>query len=150
MGDRLLDSWKHVSAVGEALYHSQHLKIPEGQIDEHFEAELQKAWFWNDIDTDSWQDAPKRMVIPLKPAVGGCMVRTVMAYNFPALCLLLGDHYTAREIDTAWLLMPVVRSRKAARGAPGKGALKRRMEKGYGKGYGKRYGTGYGRKGYGR
>ena len=86
----------------------------------------------------------------LQPAVGGCMVRTVMAYNFPALCLLLGDHYTAREIDTAWLLMPVVRNRKAARGAPGKGALERRMEKGYGKGYGKRYGKGYGRKGYGR
>ena len=75
----------------------------------------------------------------LQPAVGGADCDG-----------LLGDHYTTREIDTAWLLMPVVRNRKAARGAPGKGALERRMEKGYGKGYGKRYGKGYGRKGYGR
>ena len=81
----------------------------------------------------------------LQPAVGGCMVRTVMAYNFPALRLLLGDHYTAREIDTAWLLMPVVRSRKVARGAQGKVSLDKWKTKRYGKGYGK----GYGRKGYG-
>ena len=61
------------------------------------------------------------MILRLTWAVGddttpGVVVRNVLAMGFPSLCLLLKDSFTAKEINAAWLAMPLVRTGKTARG----------------------------------
>ena len=71
----------------------------------------------------AYKEEPNTMCIPLLSAVGDnlsavgdneVLVRTVSCLNFPALCILGAAQYTATELETAWLLMPVVRTRKPA------------------------------------
>ena len=70
------------------------------------------------VDWRSYKEAgPNTMWIPLYTSAVGdnkVLVRTVSCFNFPVLCILCGAQYTATELETAWLHMPFVRTRKPA------------------------------------
>ena len=90
--------------------------------------DLKQTVMWDNdqIDWHSWTKCS--MVVPVLslqasnargplPAVGGSYyVRTVLAINFPALCHLFGNDFTARQLESAWLNMPLVKRSKPNRG----------------------------------
>ena len=78
--------------------------------------ELKETSVWNleGVAWTDWFEYPCSMVLPCKPAAVGAngdyLVREVTTINFPALCWLLGDAFTAEEIEAAWFHMPLVHS----------------------------------------
>ena len=46
-------------------------------------------------------------------------VRSVTTVTFPALCYLLGEQFTAAEIEEVWLALPIVKPGKPNRGTTG-------------------------------
>ena len=63
------------------------------------------------------------------PAVGGkYYVRTVLATIFPAFCHLFGNEFSAYELESAWLNMPLVKRSKPKRGTTSSSAKKRKWE----------------------
>ena len=108
--------------------------------------DLQQTAVWENEDID-WKYWTKcSMVLPVfsdepspaskayytregLPAVGGTYyVRTVLATNFPAFCHLFGNEFTAYELESAWLNMPLVKRSKPNRGSTSSSAKKRKWE----------------------
>ena len=44
------------------------------------------------------------------------LCRTVVTTCFPAFLYLLGEHFTAREVEDAWVKLPIVKAGKRNRG----------------------------------
>ena len=123
----------NISPLVEAWVKSSKTKLPDVLLDlflneqYHIEDEELKptaVWERQDVDWNAWYDAPSSMLIPAYSAPGPSsalgeqqyICRCVSATNFPALCYLLGEQFTATEIEAAWLHMPLVRPGKSVRG----------------------------------
>ena len=85
--------------------------------------DLQYTYVWDkpDVDWVLWADAPSSMLVPVFSAVGEqeYICRSVTTTNFPAFCYLLGEWFTAAEIEKAWLQLPLVKAGKKSRGTSG-------------------------------
>ena len=79
------------------------------------------------VDWTAWNAAPSSMLVPVfsphssTSAVGEeqYICRSVTTTNFPAFCYLLGEWFTAAEIEKAWLQLPLVKPGKRSRGSSG-------------------------------
>ena len=60
-------------------------------------------------------------VTPEQPAVGGneYLCRCVITTCFPAFCYVLGENFTARQVEVAWKKLPIVKISKKSRGTNG-------------------------------
>ena len=82
------------------------------------------VWSYSSVDWNSWGDKPSSMLVPVtSPAsptsavgVEVYLCRSVTATNFPAFCYLLGERFTAVEIEAAWLTLQLVMPLKRNRG----------------------------------
>ena len=88
-------------------------------------------WNYGDVDWDAFKRTPSSMILPLHrsavgdppgssasgSAVGDCrfLVRRVLAFNFPSLCWVFHNIFTAAELVEAWECMPLVRVAKGGR-----------------------------------
>ena len=85
------------------------------------------VWQQGNVDWDRWNKQPSSLPVPVLPvdklpsAVGEIKyyVRCVTTTTFPALCFLLGKDFSARDIEAAWLQLPIVKSGKKNRGSHG-------------------------------
>ncbi len=79
------------------------------------------VWTWLspiiDWDSELARD-PSSMIMPLTTSSrrARVAVRQVLGISFPSLCLMLQASHNAKDIEEAWLRMPLVRCGKAARG----------------------------------
>ena len=84
------------------------------------------VWSYSSVDWIFWGYKPSSMLVPVASpdsptsAVGEevYLCRSVTATNFPAFCYLLGEKFTAAEIEAAWLALPLVMPGKRNRGTP--------------------------------
>ena len=83
------------------------------------------VWGYSSVDWNSWGDKASSMLVPgISPhsptsAVGGevYICRSATATNFPACWYLMGEKFTAVEIEAAWLTLPLVMPGKRDRGS---------------------------------
>ena len=72
------------------------------------------VWQQSDVDWNSWSAHPSSVLVPVfsphspTSAVGEeqYYCRSVTTTTFPAFCYLLGEQFTAAEIEAAWLEPP--------------------------------------------
>ena len=82
------------------------------------------VWSYSSVDWISWGDKPSSMLVPVTSPDSPTSVvgeevylcRSVAATNFPAFCYLLGEHFTAAEIEAVWLTFPLVMPLERNRG----------------------------------
>ena len=99
----------------------------------HFDVDaddLEDTMIWEnpDIDWKAWEKKPSSMLVPVvlkKPrtsavGAGSYYVRSVTGVTFPGLCYLLGDQFTATQIEAAWLDLPLIKPGKKNRGKKGR------------------------------
>ena len=81
-----------------------------------------QIWDEEQTDWDAFGKVSSSMIVKMKDGASSasssssafgdiktCLVRSVVTTSFPALCWLLGDCYTADEIEEAWKRMPLVK-----------------------------------------
>ena len=100
--------------------------------------ELRHTHVWQQctVDWKSWREQPSSMLISVvsvetsASAVGEIKyyTRSVTTTTFLAFCYLLGKQFSARDIEAAWLELPVVKPGKQNRGASGGGSKKNKWK----------------------
>ena len=116
-----LDSWTESQAnLDSALLH----QFQSGDFDIAKDNLTHTTIFERkDVDWASWAWAGtsigSSMLVPVSvgdSAVGEYLCRSVTTVCFPAFCYLLGTHFTAAAIETAWLKLPLVKPLRKNRG----------------------------------
>ena len=104
-----------------AIFHGDDYKIDKEQL------RNTSVWGEGNVLWQTWKglrvgpETGSSMLVPIKPedpAVGGdeYLCRTGVTTCFPAFLYLLGKHFTAREVEVAWIKLPIVKTGKKNRG----------------------------------
>jgi hypothetical protein len=95
------------------IFHGDDYNVDEDQLRNTF------VWGQGSVAWQTWKGSSMLVPItPEDPAVGAneYLCRCVITTCFPAFCYVLGENFTAREVEVAWKKLPIVKTGKKNRG----------------------------------
>ena len=118
----LMDSWcSGFTIKGSPVITPDLLDLFNGDDYNVEEESLRNTFVWGQgsVAWQTWKGSSMLVPItPEDPAVGGneYLCRCVITTCFPAFCYVLGENFTAREVEVAWNKLPIVKTGKKNRG----------------------------------
>jgi hypothetical protein len=121
----LMDSWcSGFTIKGSPVITPDLLDLFNGDDYNVEEESLRNTFVWGQgsVAWQTWKGSSMLVPItPEDPAVGGneYLCRCVITTCFPAFCYVLGENFTARQVEVAWNKLPIVKISKKNRGTNG-------------------------------